>query len=224
MGHEPLRTTEGLSLAYAQRVVSIGGLQWLDYVQAGPRRAMTMVTTQKKTYLDPGPGAPAYYGPLHAGFRRALNSVDPAAELDRVVGRAVASNLGKAKVYRQAADGFLRLLPRGATGVKVAESAWSEAELQVRMHQMLGVRLLTGEQLLVAPYCKEPVLDPESADVLLYLMESQVKQMLPEATPVVFDTRRGRRFKLHRRANRRQLDACARGMAVGYVRQWELAA
>ncbi len=187
MGHEPLRTTEGLSLAYAQRVVLIGGLQWLDYVQAGPRRAITMVTTQKKTYLDPGPGAPAYYGPLHAGFRRALNSVDPAAELDRVVGRAVASNLGKAKVYRQAADGFLRLLPRGATGVKVAESAWSEAELQVRMHQMLGVRL-------------------------------------PEATPVVFDTRRGRRFKLHHRANRRQLDACARGMAVGYVRQWELAA
>jgi hypothetical protein len=204
--------------------VDIGGLQWLDYAQAGPRKAMALVTAQKRQYGSRQGVAWATYRPLLSGFRRAVSSTDPAAELDVVVGEAVAKKDWRGMAYREAVDGFLRLLPRGATGVRATEAAWQEADLRVVLRHLVGLRLDRGDLLIIAPYCKEPPLSQETADVLLYLMELLTERVLPGAQPVVFDTRRGKRYKLNVRTNRDKLDACVRGMAAGYLRQWSLAA
>ncbi|ASR33861.1 hypothetical protein BAY61_01380 [Prauserella marina] len=205
--------------------MTIGGLQWLDYALAGPRRTMAMVTEQKRRYLDPDARAVAYYAPLLAGFRRAVSSPDRSTVLDRVVAKAAQGReLSKPVAYRSASDGFLRLLPRGATGVPVAQAAWRDGDLSIVLRHMLGLRLRDDTKFLVAPYCKKPELSQEVADVLLHLMDALIPEILPGATAVVYDTRHARRYKLGARTNRRSLDALVRSMASGYVRHWHLAA
>ncbi len=172
----------------ADRTVFIGGLQWLDYVHAGPRKAMSMVAEQKRRYLDPGRYAWFAYGPLLAAFRRALNSPDRERELERVIAWAEHKGDWRALAYRDAVDGFLRTVPKRATGIPVSEATWAEGKLRVQM------------------------------------MESLVDPVLPGATPVVLDSRRGKLFKLRANANRATIDACVRGLAVAYERQWALAA
>lgn len=205
-------------------IVNIGGLQWLDYAQAGPRKAMSLVREQKRQYLTPQRPAWVSYWPLLSGFRRAVSSPDPAAELARVAGQTGRTEDWRAAVYRQCAEGFLHLLPRGATGVPAALVTWAESDLRVTLRHLIGLRLRGDEYLVVAPYCKEPPLTQETAEVLLHLMDELIDHILPGATPVVFDTRHARRFRMHRRTNRQQLDAYVKGLAAGYLRQWSLAA
>lgn len=205
--------------------VTIGGLQWLDYALAGPRRASTMVTEQKRRYLDPTSRAGAYYAPLLAGFRRAASSSDRSDVLDRVVVKAAQGrDRNKPVAYRSAADGFLRLLPRGATGVPVTQAAWQDGKLSVVLRHMIGLRLPDDSKLLVASYCKEPELSHEVADVLLHLMDVLMPQVLPGATALVYDTRHAHRYRMRARTNRQQLDNFIRSMASGYLRHWTLAA
>ncbi|TVT21194.1 hypothetical protein FNH05_34085 [Amycolatopsis rhizosphaerae] len=205
-------------------IVNIGGLQWLDYAQAGPRKAMSLVREQKRQYLTPQGPAWVSYWPLLSGFRRAVSSPEPAAELERVIAGVAGKDDWREAVYRQCVQGFLQLLPRGATGVPAARVTWAESDLRVTLRHLIGLRLRNDEYVVVAPYCKEPPLTQETAEVLLHLMEGLIDSILPGATPVVFDTRHGRRFRLHRRTNRNQLDAYIRGLAAGYLRQWSLAA
>lgn len=205
--------------------VTIGGLQWLDYALSGPRQASTLVTQQKRRYLDPSTQAHHYYGPLLAGFRRAASSADRAAVLDRVVAKAWRGKDRKKPVaFRSAADGFLQLLPRKATGVPVTETAWQDGALSVILRHMIGLRLPDGSKMLVAPYCKEPSLSQDVAEILLHIMDTRMGDVLPGATPVVYDTRNSKRYKLHARTNRRQLEATVRAQASQYLRHWSLAA
>jgi hypothetical protein len=210
----------------ADRTVFIGGLQWLDYVHAGPRKAMSMVAEQKRRYLDPGRYAWFAYGPLLAAFRRALNSPDRERELERVIAWAEHKGDWRALAYRDAVDGFLRTVPKRATGIPVSEATWAEGNLRVVFRHMLGVRLhdRNDTRWLLLPYCKGEELTQDSADIVLQMMESLVDPVLPGATPVVLDSRRGKLFKLRANANRATIDACVRGLAVAYERQWALAA
>lgn len=205
--------------------VTIGGLQWLDYALAGPRQASEIVTQQKRRYLNPDSRAFTYYGPLLTGFRRAANSTDRSAVLNRVVDKAAQGRVRNRSVaFRSAADGFLRLLPRGATGVPITQAAWQDGPLSVMLRNMIGLRLNDGSKLLVAPYCKEPPLSQDVAELLLHPMDALMPHVLPGATAVVFDTRNVKRYKLHARTNRQRIEATVRAQASQYVRQWDLTA
>ncbi|MDX3656257.1 hypothetical protein PV646_02955 [Streptomyces sp. ID05-26A] len=208
--------------------IKISGLVWLDYVLAGPRRAVKLVKAHKKRYLDPASMAWSGYEKLFGAMRQCLNSPDPQATMQGAVAWADARQDWRGPVYRQAADGFLALvakLPgRRPTGVKVQQPQWIEGGLTVTVRNLLGIRLSNGKLLLVAPYCKEPELDQESADILLYILESVVDQALPGATPVLWDLRRGKAFTLHARANRPELDVAVRGLVAKYLTEWDLAA
>lgn len=222
-----LRTANGAGLVNtAARTVFIGGLQWLDYVHAGPRKSMSMVAEQKRRYLDPGRYAWSAYGPLLAAFRRALNSPDREHELERVIARARERDDWREAAYRDAADGFLETIPKRATGIHVGEATWAEGNLRVVFRHMLGVRLhdRNDTRWLVLPYCKAAALNQGSADIVLQMMESFVDLVLPGATPVVLDTRHGKLYKLRANTNRINIDACVRGLAAAYERQWLLAA
>jgi hypothetical protein len=165
---------------------------------------------------------------LFGAMRQSLNSPDPRATMDVAVDWANARQDWRGPVYRTAADGFLELvakLPgRRPTGVKVRQPQWTEGGLTVSLRNLLGIRLSNGKLLLVAPYCKEPELNQESADILLYILESVVDQALPGATPVLWDVRRGKSFTLHARANRPELDVAVRGLVAKYLTEWGLAA
>lgn len=183
-----------------------------------------MAKTHKERYLGTDSMAWATYSPLFAAMRRAVNSTDPRATLDGVVAWAILKRDWRGAAFRTAANGFLDLLPVGATGVKVTAPRWSEGDLTIVVRDLLGLRLPNGRFLLVAPYVKDTELDQESADILLYLLESVIDDVLPGATPVVWDTRRGKAFRLNVRTNRHQLDVSVRGLAAKYLREWDLAA
>jgi hypothetical protein len=206
--------------------VFIGGLQWLDYVHAGPRKAASMVAEQKRRYLDPGRPAWSAYGPLLAAFRRALNSADRRGELDRVIAQVSDAGDWRAAAYRDAADGFLSVIPRRATGIRVSDATWAEENLRIVFRNLLGVRVhdKADTRWLVLPYCKADPLTQGSADIVLQMMETFADLVLPGARPVVLDTRRATLFKLRANANRDTLDVYVRGLALAYARQRALAA
>ncbi|OXM67127.1 MULTISPECIES: hypothetical protein [Amycolatopsis] len=206
------------------RDARIGGFQFLDFVQAGPRRSAKTVAEQRELYLNPQGPAWAYYGPLHTGFRQAINSPDPRSKLDSVVDRATATDKARGASFGEARDGFLRLLPAGSTGVRVKEARWQDGNLTVELRSMLGLRLRNGQLLYVAPYVKKPKLTQDNADVLLYLMEQTVGKALSGATPVMWDVRRGTEFKLRRNTNRQSLGCHVRGQAAAYMVAWNQAA
>ncbi|MDQ0378186.1 hypothetical protein [Amycolatopsis thermophila] len=202
----------------------IGGFQFLGFVQAGPRKRAKVVAEQRELYLNPQGPAWIYYGQLFAGFRSALNAPDPRSKLDLVVDRAAAADPARGRAYAEARDGFLRLLPRGATGVPSKQPSWRDGELTVELRNMLGLRLRDGKLLYVAPYVKGPELTQDDADVLLYMMEETLEQALPGGTPVVWDVRRAKPFKLRQNTNRQSLGCHVRGQAAAYMVAWRMAA
>jgi hypothetical protein len=208
------------------RTVFIGGLQWLDYVHAGPRKAMSIVAEQKRRYLDPERPAWSAYGPLLAAFRRALNSPDRKSELEKVIEQVSGKGDWRAAAYRDASEGFLSLIPKRATGIHVTDATWSEGNLRIVFRHLLGVCLhdRADTRWLVLPYCKGEALNQDSADIVLQMMESFAELVLPGSRPIVLDTRHATRYKLRANANRDNIDACVRGLALAYERQWFLTA
>ncbi|MBE1500356.1 hypothetical protein H4696_007456 [Amycolatopsis lexingtonensis] len=202
----------------------VGGFQFLDFIVAGPRQSTRVVTDQKERYLgQQGPGW-IYYGDLYAGLRVAMGSVNPRAKLEQVVRHAAAADESRGRAYEEAVAGFFRLLPKASTGIPVKLERWQDDDLTVVMRRMIGIRQAGGKQLFVAPYVKATALDQNGADVLLYLMESVLDQALPGATPVVWDLRQGREFKLRRNTNRTALEQHVRAQAKAYMYVWNTAA
>ncbi|MFD8498012.1 hypothetical protein [Amycolatopsis sp. NPDC059657] len=204
--------------------VEIGGQPFLDYARATPREAVNLAKQHKERYLSKDSMAWAAYSTLQAAMRRAVNAPDPKVELDKAVAWAAARTDWTATAYEECAAGFLKLLPKGATGIRVRTPRWSDGDLTIVVRNLIGLRLRTGEQELVLPYVKEPALDQATADFLLCLMEEVIDQALPGAKPVIWDTRRGKAFRLRANTNRRSLGACLRGLAAKYLREWDLAA
>ena len=64
--------------------------------------------------------------------------------------------------------------------------AWTDGEIAIVLRNLLGVRRRDGGLLLVAPYVKEPEMTQEPADILLFLMDTMIDEILPDATPVLW--------------------------------------
>jgi hypothetical protein len=94
----------------------------------------------------------------------------------------------------------------GGTGVRVRFATWTRGELTVALRDVFGLRLRSGRRLAVLPCLGSHELRQSDADVLLRIIEQSIDRLLPGSQPVVLDTRRGKKFTLHSRKNRRDLD------------------
>ncbi|ANN21081.1 hypothetical protein SD37_39535 [Amycolatopsis orientalis] len=206
------------------KMIEIGGIQFAGFIGATARQASNVVAEQKKLYAG---GAPAwsYYGPFYRALRGALNAPDPQAHLERVVERAAAQNTAKGDAFRDAAAGFLKLLPAGATGVRVNPATWEDADLTVALRNALGVRLKNGKLFYVMPHAKQHPLSQDGSDAVLRMMELAVDLALPGAVPLVWDLRRdgGTACKLHGNTNRDALDSYLQAQAAAYRSYWNAA-
>ncbi|WP_410597838.1 hypothetical protein [Amycolatopsis sp. lyj-23] len=205
-------------------MITIGGIQFAGFIGAGARQSRKVVTDQKKLYLGDAP-AWSYYGPLNNGLRGALNATDPEAHLERIAARAAAQNTAKGEAFRDASAGFLKLVPAGATGVRVNPAAWNTNDLTVALRNAVGVRLKNGKTLYVVANPKADPLTQDAADALLRMMELAVGIALPGATPQVWDLRfnGGTAYRLHGNTSRQALDGYLQAQAVAYRSFWDAA-
>ncbi|MCG8920288.1 hypothetical protein L6E12_31415 [Actinokineospora sp. PR83] len=202
--------------------IRIGGLPLLDYALAKPRDAVKLVKEHKRRYLDPTVPAWAYYRHLYIAMRGAANAPNPRDTIDGVVAWAATKGDWRQAAYRQAGEGYLRLLAASrGTGVKVNTMQWHDGPLTITLNNLIGLRSRGDKLLIVTPYCKAPELDQQSADLLLQIVQEACGGL---GTPVLWDTRRGREFKLNARTNRRDLSTAVHGLVAKYLMEWNLAA
>ena len=92
------------------------------------------------------------------------------------------------------------------------------------MRPHLGLIAPDGSRAAVMVYVKEPPLTQESANVALRILQQTMDDVLPGATPLVLDARRGQAFRMSRRTNLTKLDALIAAEAAGYVVHWRMSA
>ncbi len=102
-------------------------------------------------------------------------------------------------------------------------TTWTINDLTITFRHLIGLISTKGERRLVLPYVKAPVLTQDSTDLMLRIMEHVMSEVLPGATPVVLDTRRGKAFKLRANANRADLDGVLVAESAKYVAHWNVA-
>lgn len=202
--------------------VKISAHAFLDYVSSTPQGCVSIVKMQRAMYLDPGSQAYFFYKPILNGLKRAVSSTDADSELEKVVASAGA----RQKLhFEEINDGFLAWWTRvRATGVACQEATWTQENLSVKLHSLIGLRLNDGSKIALLPYVKAPKLTTGAANMVLRILECEIDAVLPDAKPMVLDTRRGVTFKLRANTNRRDLDALLAAEAAKYVTHWKAAA
>jgi hypothetical protein len=200
-------------------------LPWLDYISAGPQGAMKIISDQKRWQNNPDGQKIVAYDPILHGLRRAASLPDPRAELEQVITKAEGWGTWQASAYQEIVDGFLSWWRPEFHGVPVGKKVtWVAASgLVVDFVHLIGVR--AGDRsAVVLPYVKGPKLDQSTADLMLALVHEKVGELLPDATPIALDTRRGKQFRLSPGADHTALMAYQQGQAAAYVAQWAAAA
>lgn len=202
--------------------IRISAASFLDYMHGTPRGCIKIVKDQRKMYLDRDRKASYFYDPIRAALRRALNSVTPLQEFAKAIDRASASQYSH---FVELEQGFSKWRCKvKPTGVKVATGAWEAGDLDVTLHNLLGLRHASEKTEVVLPYLKETVLTPDAANPILRVLEREMPALLPGASPMILDVRRGNVFKLRRNANRADLDAFLTAEAAKYTTHWHAAA
>lgn len=172
-------------------------------------------------YLDPTNTAPAFYGPLRAGLRRAVNAPNPSQVLADVIANARPAQRGH---YLGVITGFNTWWPRvHATGVRAHDAAWTCGSLTVSVTLPIGLRHRDGSTHLMFGYLKGEPLQADAARLLARMLEHLIPDMLPGATPLVVDLRRGKPFRLAANTNRADLDALLVAEAAKYTTHWHAA-
>jgi hypothetical protein len=202
--------------------IKIGALAFLDYVMSTPRGCTKIVKAQRSMYTNPSDQGFYSYESIKGAMRRAMNATDPDAVLQRCVSKA--SKIMEPH-YEAIANGFSiwRSQVKDA-GVSAKDASWSIGNLTVTFRYLIGLAPKKGPKVVVLTYTKEPVLTQDEAELVLRIMEHAMPQILPDAVPMVLDTRRARVFKLRANTNRPDLDAVLAAEAAKYVTHWDLAA
>lgn len=151
-------------------------------------------------------------------MRRSVNSTDPQAVLEASILKATSVMQPH---YEVISAGFTawRAKTKG-TGVRAKDAVWTSGDLTVSLRHLIGLRLPKGSEVVVLTYVKESALTQDMADLVLRIMEHAMPEVLPGATPVIVDTRRGKPFKLRANANRADLDGVLAAEAAKYVTHW----
>ena len=206
--------------------ISVTALSFTEYVMSGQRGRISIVSEQRRIYLSSEQWVAGFYNPMRDAMRRAANSPDPSAELDKAVEAAHRNpRSGQPRAFEELREGFLPwLLATRATGVPTAAAKWQAGDLTLRVRPHLGLRLPDGSKAAVLVYVKEAPITQEAANVGLRILHQTVGDTLPGAVPLVLDARRGRAFRMSRRTNLAKLDALIAAEAAGYVVHWRMSA
>ncbi|GGP43409.1 hypothetical protein [Saccharothrix coeruleofusca] len=203
--------------------VSVTALSFTEYVMSGQRGRINIVSEQRSIYLTADRWVCGFYNPMRDAMRRAANSPDPEAELDRAV-RSASLN-GQLRAFEELRDGFLPWLrSTRATGVPTGTTRWSAGELTLKVRPHLGLLGPDGSTAAVLVYVKEQPMTQEVANVGLRILQHTMPLTLAGAEPLVLDARRGRAFRMSRRTNLAKLDALIAAEAAGYVVHWRMSA
>lgn len=206
--------------------ISVTALSFTEYVMSGQRGRISIVSDQRRVYLSSDQWVAGFYNPMRDAMRRAANSPDPAAELEQAVESAYSRpRAGQPRAFEELREGFLPwLLATRATGVPTSAAVWQAGDLALRVRPHLGLRLPDGSRAAVLVYVKEVPMTQEAANTGLRILQQTVRDVLPGATPLVLDARRGRAFRMSRRTNLAKLDALIAAEAAGYVVHWRMSA
>lgn len=206
--------------------ISVTALSFTEYVMSGQRGRISIVSEQRRIYLSSEHWVAGFYNPMRDAMRRAANSPDPAAELDKAVEAAHRTpRAGQLRAFEELREGFLPWLrATRATGVPTAAARWQAGDLALRVRPHLGLRLADGSRAAVLVYVKETPMTQEAANVGLRILQQTVHDTVPGAVPLVLDARRGRAFRMSRRTNLAKLDALIAAEAAGYVVHWRMSA
>lgn len=165
-GGSPLRSAIRISIP-----------SFLDYMSSTPRDCVSIVKGQRSIYLDPTSLGPHFYAPFRAAMRRAVNSVDPQAEIAAAVSNAWRAQLPH---YLALQAGFEQWWAKArATGVPVGGAQWCEGGLEVKIRGALGLRHTDGGTEVVLPSLKNSALTAGAANLALRILERQMPQLLP---------------------------------------------
>ncbi|MER5392323.1 hypothetical protein [Saccharopolyspora sp. NPDC002686] len=198
--------------------ISLGS--FLDYARSTPRGCAGIVRDQWEIYVAETSMAWTFYAPFRSALRRAVNSPDPSAVMAAVVEDA---RPVQQPHFLQLHEGFERWWRKvKATGVPLESAMWTVGELSVTVsrHSAMALRHRDGSTEVVLPYLKEPELGTDSANLALRVLEHLVPVLLPGATPMVLDVRRGKAMRLRKNANRAELDAMLSAEAAKYLTHW----
>lgn len=200
--------------------VHIGLGSFLDYARSTPRGCAGIVRNQWEIYIDETSLAWTFYAPFRSALRRAVSSPDASEVMSEAVRQA---RPVQQPHFQQLHEGFQRWWGKvKATGVPMESAAWDSGELSVTVSRRsaLALRHRDGHAEVVLPYLKEPVLGTDSANLALRVLEYLMPVLLPGATPVVLDVRRGKALRLRRNTNRAELDALLAAEAAKYLTHW----
>ena len=206
--------------------ISVTALSFTEYAMSGQRGRISIVSDQRRIYLSSEQWVAGFYNPVRDAMRRAANSPDPAAELEKAVAAAHEhGRSGQARAFEEVREGFVPWLRSArATGVPTGAARWQAGDLTLRVRPHLGLIAPDGSRAAVTVYVKEAPLTQEAANVALRVMQQTMADVLPGAAPLVLDARRGRAFRMSRRTNLAKLDALIAAEAAGYVVHWRMSA
>ncbi|SDJ98452.1 hypothetical protein SAMN04487820_103283 [Actinopolyspora mzabensis] len=194
---------------------------FLDFVCSRSQDSVRMVRRQRLMYLDHNSKAWLFYQPFRAGIRRAVSSPDTGHVISEVVTNA---NRYQLPHFRELEDGFRRWHQRSRpVGLPVDSYSWQWDELEVRISNqtVFGLRYPDGTAELVLPYFKEPELTSQDTAPVLRILERSRNEVLPGATPMVLDVRRGKPIRLRTNTNRNDLDIGIAGEVSKYLTHWQ---
>lgn len=171
-----------------------------DFINASSTARVKLM----KNHIDwvdiPSSGAHTAYGAAETAIVEALGAAEPGAVLDRMVNRAQ-DNMRRH--YDELSAGAMKLAAKGMTTTPVHVPIVQIDRLQVRMNHIVGLVDAKGKKYAGFLYYKEPTLTLDSAAMVTRLIETEMDRVLPGATPVALDLRRG---KIMRRSPQRRLD------------------
>jgi hypothetical protein len=190
-----------------------------DFINASsPARVKLM-----KHHIDwvdiPSSGAHTAYGPAEAAIVEAFGAPKPDVILDRMVHRAPEN---MRRHYDELSAGAVRLIARkkmatAPVGVPIRRLD----RLQVRLNHIVGLVDPKGNKYAAFLYYKEPELTADAVAIVTRLIETEMPRVLPGATPVALDVRRGKMMKRSPRRRLDDLDMAIRCEVRAYVDLWD---
>ncbi|MGW5050648.1 hypothetical protein [Actinokineospora sp. NPDC004072] len=193
--------------------VTLSALTFAEYA-TGTRTRRTEIVATRRIPADEYVGA-QYYAPLLEAIPVALASADPTAVL--TVAAQGLELSGQERAYAEATDGLLEWWRR-TRGVVVTsgESILETGGLRINVTPHLAYRTKTGSEVALF-HLKEAELPRDTAIAAARLMQVCMLDLLPDATPVVIDTRRSRAYRIPANTNLPKLDAWLASQATAYV-------
>jgi hypothetical protein len=169
--------------------------EFMNYVRAAGPSRLGVVTGQVSQGNAPYTPARDYYRRFLLAARQGRQMNNDRAVIQQAVDNAPPS---KAANYAALAEGWLRWVEHieDTQVLPTRTGRWQSAEMAVKVTPNLVVRHPDGRVEAIRMHVRAEPLEPDAADVMLWLMEQVGEQLHPGGvTPIVVDVRRGTDFR-----------------------------